>query len=72
MNSQQKRRFDSVSLSDLVAGDRFHFPENKTVFEFKYYSESESGYIYKKDGDAKEKFKKRDLEVIYLRNSKKN
>ena len=70
MNSQQMHRFDSVLLSDLVAGDRLHFPKNKVVFEFKYYSEFENGYIYKKDGEAKEKIKKRDFEVIFLRNIK--
>ena len=66
----QKRRFSSVMLSDLAEGDRFHFPGNKTVFEFIHYSKLERGFIYKKDFDRYNKIKKKDLEVIFLRNNK--
>ena len=72
LKKKKKFRFSLVMLSDLVAGDRFHFPGNKIVFTFDRYSEDEKGYIYFKDRDYKEKIKKRDLEVIFLRNSIKN
>ena len=67
----KKCRFDKVILSDLVSGDRFHFTTNKTAFTFERYSEDEKGYIYFKDGDYKEKIKKHDLAVIFLRIVKK-
>lgn len=69
--TKEKKRFDLVHFSELIAGDRFHFPGKKFVFEFEKYSEEEKCFIYFKDGDSKEKVKKTDLPVIFLRNIKK-
>jgi len=65
-----KRRFQTMMLSDLEEGDRFRVSGTAGVFTFDRYSEKEKCWIYKKDGDPKEKMKKNDFAVVFLRNVK--